>query len=102
MAAVEAFKRLYNWLLKSDNNKQHPFNSLLFGTTQVRWYQVGKTNLDLLKQESEWQWHQLDHMQVCTSFQTQNHGQHTTSQFFYRLDALPARKEQCQGIESTA
>jgi len=27
----------------------------------------------LLKQESEWQWHQLDHMQVCTSLQTDNH-----------------------------
>ena len=27
----------------------------------------------LLKQESEWQWHQLGHMQVCTSLQTDNH-----------------------------
>jgi len=26
-----------------------------------------------LKQDSEWQWHQLGHMQVCTSFQTDNH-----------------------------
>ena len=25
-------------------------------------HQKGKTNLDLLKQESEWQWHQLGHM----------------------------------------
>ena len=25
-----------------------------------------------LKQDSEWQWHQLDHMQVCTSLQTDN------------------------------
>ena len=23
--------------------------------------------------DSEWQWHQLDHMQVCTSLQTDNH-----------------------------
>jgi len=27
----------------------------------------------LLKQESEWQWHQLGRMQVCTSLQTDNH-----------------------------
>ena len=27
----------------------------------------------LLKQESEWQWHQLGHMQVCTSLQTDDH-----------------------------
>jgi len=37
-------------------------------------YQKGKTNLDLTKaRDSEWQWHQLDHMQVCTSLQTDNH-----------------------------
>ena len=23
--------------------------------------------------DSEWQWHQLGHMQICTSFQTNNH-----------------------------
>jgi len=27
----------------------------------------------LLKQESEWQWHQLGHMQVCNLLQTDNH-----------------------------
>jgi len=37
-------------------------------------YQKGKTNLDFTKaRDSEWQWHQLDHMQVCTSHQTDNH-----------------------------
>jgi len=37
----------------------------LFGTTLVSRYQKGKTNLDLLEQDSEWQWHQLGHMQLC-------------------------------------
>ena len=33
-----------------------------------------KTNLDFTEaRDSEWQWHQLDHMQVCTSLQTDNH-----------------------------
>jgi len=37
-------------------------------------YQKGKTNLDLTEARgSEWQWHQLDHMQVSISLQTDNH-----------------------------
>jgi len=37
-------------------------------------YQKGKTNLDFTEaRDSDWQWHQLDHMQVCTSPQTDNH-----------------------------
>jgi len=37
-------------------------------------YQKGKTNLDFTEErDSEWQWHQLGHMQVCTSLQTDNH-----------------------------
>jgi len=36
-------------------------------------YQNGKTNLDFTEaRDSEWQWHQLGHMQVCTSIQTDN------------------------------
>jgi len=36
-------------------------------------YQKGKTNLDFTEaRDSEWQWHQLGHMQVCTSLQTDN------------------------------
>jgi len=32
--------------------QQHPFNGTLSGTTWVSQYQKGKTNLDLLKQET--------------------------------------------------
>jgi len=40
----------------------------------VSWYQKGKTNLDFTEaRDSEWQWHQLGYMQVCTSLQTDNH-----------------------------
>jgi len=40
----------------------------------VSQYQKGKTYLDFTEaRESEWQWHQLGHMQVCTSLQTDNH-----------------------------
>ena len=37
-------------------------------------YQKGKTNLNFTEaSDSEWQWHQLGHMQICTSLQTNNH-----------------------------
>ena len=51
-----------------------PFNGPFYGTTHVSRYQKGKTNLDFTEaRDSEWQWHQLGHMQVCTSLQTDNH-----------------------------
>jgi len=51
-----------------------PFNGPLSGTTRVSRYQKGKTNLDFTEaRDSEWQWHQLGHMQVCTSLQSDNH-----------------------------
>ena len=65
-----------------------PFNSLFPRTTWVS--QKGKTNLDFTgARDSEWQWHQLDHMQVCTLLQTDNHA-NTPPLVFYRPDALPA------------
>ena len=52
----------------------HLFNGPLFGTTQVSRYQKGKTNLDFTEtRDSDWQWHQLGRMQVCTLLQTDNH-----------------------------
>jgi len=52
----------------------HPFNGPFSRTTQVSRYQKGKTNLDFTEaRDSEWQWHHLGHMQVCTSLQTDDH-----------------------------
>ena len=59
-----------------------PFNGPLSGTTWVSQYQKGKTNLDFTEaRDSEWQWHQLSHMQVCTSLQTDNHASTPTLKF---------------------
>jgi len=55
----------------------------------VSWYQKGKTNLNLLKRDSEWQWNPLGHMQVCTLLQTDNHAS-TPPLSFLQADALPA------------
>ena len=42
-------------------------------TTRVSRYRKGKTNLNFIEaRDSEWQWHQLGHMQICTSLQTDN------------------------------
>jgi len=59
---------------KQTHTHTHPFNGPFSRTTQVSRYQNGKTNLDFTEaRDSEWQWHQLGHMQVCTSLQTDNH-----------------------------
>jgi len=42
-----------------------------------------------IPRDSEWQWHQLGHMQVCTSLQTDNHASNPPLSF-YRPDVLPA------------
>ena len=52
----------------------HPFNGPLFGTTQVSRYRKSKTNLDFTEaRDSEWQWHQLGCVQICTLLQTDSH-----------------------------
>jgi len=67
----------------------HPFNRPLSGTTRVSEYQKGKTNPDFTEtRNSEWQWHQLGYMQVCTSLQTDNDA--STTQFLPR-DAMHPR-----------
>jgi len=64
--------------------------ALYSGTTWVSRYQKGKTNLDFTEaRDSERQWHQLGHMQVCTSIQTLTMPAPHHS-VFYRPDALPA------------
>ena len=69
----------------------HTSNGPLSGTTQVSRYQKRKTNLNFTEaRDSEWQWHQLGHIQVCSSLQTDSHASTPPLSFFYRLDALPA------------
>jgi len=68
----------------------HPFNGPFSGTTQVSQYQKGKTSRDFTEaRDSEWQWLQLGHVQVCNSLQTDTTPTPHHS-VFYRPDALPA------------
>jgi len=68
----------------------------------VSQYQKGKGNLDFTEaRESEWQWHQLGHMQVCTLLQTDN--QISTPPLFFTgrmpscrpTNSIKALKEEC-------
>jgi len=58
-------------------------------------YQKGKTNLDFSEaRDSEWQWHQLGHMQVCTLLQTDNHASTPPLSFFTgRMSFLPPNQQ---------
>jgi len=72
----------YTGIRRQQQQHTHPFNGPFSGTTRVSRYQIGKTNLDYTEaRESEWQWHQLGHMQVCTSLQTNNHASTTPLSF---------------------
>jgi len=64
-------------------------------------HQKGKTNLDFTEErDSEWQWHQPGHMQVCTSLQTDNHASTQSLCFFTgRMPFLPSNNQQRQSIE---
>ena len=78
---MEAISREFRVALESKgmrvthtHTQTHPFNGPLSRTTWVSWYQKGKTSLDFTgARDSEWQCHQLGHMQICTSLQTDKH-----------------------------
>jgi len=76
---VKAFliiKQIWNKMkyMTDTHTHTHPFNGPFSVTTRVSRYQKGKTNLDFTEaRDSEWQWHQLGHMHVCTLLETDNH-----------------------------
>jgi len=61
-----------------------------------------KTNLDFTEaRDSEWQWHLLGHMQVCTSLQTDTTPAPHRSFFTGRMPFLPPNQQR-QSTEGTA
>jgi len=77
--------------ITSRDTHTHPFNGSFSGATQVSRYQKGKTNLDFTEaRDSEWQWHQLGHMQAYISLQIDNHASTPPLKFFTgRMPFLP-------------
>ena len=81
--------------LNTDTHTHTRLAAHFSGATRVSWYQKGKTNLDFTEaRDSEWQWHQLGHMQVCTSLQTDNHASTPPTVFFTgRMPFLPPNQQ---------
>ena len=74
----------------------HLFNGPFSRATRVSRYQKGETNLvDFTEaRDSEWQWHQPGHMQVCTSLQTDNHASTPPLSFYTgRMPFLPPNQQ---------
>ena len=90
-------KKFFFWtnLIVIFLSRSHTHLTAFFGTTQVSRYQKRKTNLDFTEaRDSEWQWHQLGHMQVCTSLQTDNHASTPPLRF------LQAGRPSCRPTDS--
>jgi len=67
-------------------------------------YQKGKTKLDFTEaRDSEWQWHPLGHMQVCTSLQADNHASTPTLSFLQAgcLSCRPTNSVKALKAQST-
>ena len=95
---------LYCIIYLQTHTHTHQFNSPLSATTQVSRYQKGKTNLDFTgARDTERQWYQLGHIQICTSLQTDNYASTPPSFKFFtgRMPFLPPNQQR-QSTEGIA
>jgi len=86
---------LKSWFLSPfPTGNAHSFNGPFPGLP--RWAGTRKVNQSGFTEtrDSEWQWHQLSHMQVCTSLQTDNHASTPSLSF------LQARCPSCHPTNS--
>ena len=75
-------------------------------TSRVSRYQKGKTRKIkpiwiYCRRDSEWQWHHLGHMQICTLPQTDNHARIPPLSFFTGQMPFLLPKQQRQSTEGT-
>jgi len=90
----------YSALFFSDLHTHTRLTAFFSETTRVSRYHKSKTNLDFTEaRDSEWQWHQLGHMQVCISRQTDNHASTPPLCFTGRMPFLPPNQQR-QSTES--
>jgi len=84
---AKRYLSLFSHFCRAKHTHTHPFNGPFSGTTHVGRYQKGKTNLDFTEARDS-EWHQLGHMQVCTSLQTDNHTSTPQLSFSAELNSL--------------
>jgi len=98
--AVDTHARTHARTHAHTHTHTQPFNGPFSGTTWVSQYQKGETSLDFTEaRDSEWQWHQLDHLQVCTSLQTGNHASTPPVRFLQAGCPLFRPTNKCQSTE---
>jgi len=103
MHAVQPYTHTYTQTRTHARTCTCPFNGPLSSTTRVSRYQKCKTNLDFTEErDSEWHWHQLGHMQVCISLQTDNNATPTAQLFTGRMPFLPPNQQHQSTEDSTA
>jgi len=89
-SAVSSLSRMWGRAQPKSNVVHFSCKIWPFTTRVSRYHKGKKTYLGFTEaRDSEWQWHQLDHMQVCTSLQTDNHA-NTHHSVFHRPDSPPA------------
>ena len=86
------------FLKYSINQKQKTYTCLMALCQGLSWWasiRKVKTSLDFTEaRDSEWQWHQLGHMQVGVSIQTDNYDSTTPLSFFAgRMPFLPPNQQ---------
>jgi len=64
--------------------------------------QKGKTDLDFTEaRDNEWQWHQLNHMQIYASLQTDNHASTPPLSLFIGTMPFLPPNQQRQSMKAT-
>jgi len=98
--AKKSFQVLAKNSQRTHTHTHTRLTALFSRTTRVSRNQKGKTNLNFTEvRDSEWQWHQLGYMQVCTSLQTDYHASTPPLSFFSGWVPFLPPNQQCQSTE---
>jgi len=88
----------FHWLFVNNNNNNNHLTALCLGQPSCAGTRKVKPIWIYWSQRQQWQWHQLGHMQICTSHQTDNHAS-IPPLSFHRSGALPAIQPTVSSIE---
>ena len=94
-ALSEVYSRYWFTAIHAHTHTHTRLTAIFPGLPRLAGTRKVKTNLDFTgARDSEWKWHQLGYMQVCTSLQTDNHASTPPHSF------LQARCPSCRPTNS--